>query len=112
MRALVVGTPKFPVPPEELSGMFDAALAWYERHRASLEVFGTFVGGGGFAVVDVADEEALNQMVLEMPFSRVSDVQVRPFVTGDAGLRQAQAALAAARGETAQAPRVPHSQIP
>jgi pimeloyl-ACP methyl ester carboxylesterase len=41
-----------------------------------------FIGGGGFAVVNVPDEETLSQIVIEMPFSWVSDVNVRPFVDG------------------------------
>jgi hypothetical protein len=36
----------------------------------------------------------MNQMVLEMPFSFVSDVTIRPFVPGDAGFRQVKEALA------------------
>ena len=95
MRALVIGTPKFPIPPEQLPEVVEGAIAWSERHRDSLEAFGTFIGGGGFGVVNVADEEALNQLVIEMPFSWFSDVDVRPFVEGEAGLRQLQQAVQA-----------------
>jgi hypothetical protein len=38
--------------------------------------------------------KTMNQMVLEMPFSMVSDLIVRPFVPGDAGFRQVHDALA------------------
>jgi hypothetical protein len=95
MRALVVGTPKFLVSPEEAPQMVAGALAWYERYKDRFEAFGTFIGGGGFAVVNVPDEETLNQMVIEMPFSWVSDVSVRPFVDGATGFQQLQEGLAA-----------------
>jgi muconolactone delta-isomerase len=93
MRVLVIGTPKFPIPPEQLPEVVDGAVAWSERHRDSLEVLGTFAGGGGFGILDVPDEETLNQIVMEMPFSWFSQVEVRPFVAGDAGLRQVQQAV-------------------
>ena len=95
MHVLVIGTPKFQVPPEQLPGVVEGALAWSERHRDSIEFFGSFVGGGGFGVLNVPDEETLNQIVIEMPFSWFSDVQVHPFVDGEAGLRQLQRALQA-----------------
>jgi hypothetical protein len=95
MRALVIGTPKFPIPPEQLPGMIEGALAWHERYQDHFDAFGSFLGGGGFAVVNVPDEQTLNQIVIELPFSWVSDVTVRPFVEGVAGLRQLQEALAA-----------------
>jgi hypothetical protein len=95
MRVLVIGTPKFQIPPEQMSGVIEGALAWSERYRDSIELFGNFVGGGGFAAVNVPDETTLNQMVIEMPFAWFSDVQVHPFVDGEAGLRQLQQALQA-----------------
>jgi len=100
MKALVVGTPKFPVPPDQLPGMIDGALAWHERYKDHIEIFGSFPGGGGFATIDVPDEQTLNQMVIDMPFSWVSEVSIRIFVEGVAGLRQLQESLAAmsARG--------------
>jgi hypothetical protein len=94
MRALVIGTPKFPPPPEKLPEMIEGALAWHQRYSDRFEVFGNFIGGGGFAVVNVPDEQTLNQMVMEMPFAWVSDVSVRPFVDGVTGFHQLQEALA------------------
>ena len=88
MRVLVVGTPKFQIPPEQMLEVTEGAIAWKERHSDSIELLGTFVGGGGFGVINAPDEETLNQIVIEMPFSWFSDVEVRPFVKGDAGLRQ------------------------
>jgi hypothetical protein len=93
MHVLVIGTPKFLIPPEQMPGVVEGALAWNERYRDSIELFGNFIGGGGFGVLNVPDEEALNQIVIEMPFAWFSDVQVHPFVDGEAGLRQLQRAL-------------------
>jgi hypothetical protein len=95
VRVLVIGTPKFQVPPEQMPGVVEGALAWSERYRDNLELFGNFVGGGGFGVLNVPDEETLNQIVIEMPFVWFSDVQVHPFVDGVTGMRQLQRALQA-----------------
>jgi hypothetical protein len=78
-----------------MPGVIEGALAWSERHRDSIELFGNFIGGGGFGVLNVPDEETLNQIVIEMPFAWFSDVEVLPFVDGEAGLRQLQRALQA-----------------
>ncbi len=93
MNVLVVATPKHPIPPELLGGMVDGALAWYERYKDRFQAFGNFPSGGGFAVADIDSAETLNQMVLEMPFSFVSELTIRPFVPGDGGFRQVKAAL-------------------
>ena len=95
MRVLVVGTPQFPIPPEQLPAMADAALAWFQRYQDQLEVFGNFPGGGGFGVVDVADAETLNQMLLENPFVPFARIEVRPVVTGETAFRQLRDAAAA-----------------
>jgi muconolactone delta-isomerase len=54
--------------------------------------FGTFPCGGGFGIIDASDEAELNQLILEMPFSWFSDVEVRPFV-GVEGLQQFKQAV-------------------
>ena len=90
MRVLVVAKPRFPIPPEQLPAMVQGALHWRERHRDSMDAFGTFVGGGGFAIFDVADEETLHRIMIEMPFTPFSELDVRPFLEGDRGLRQWQ----------------------
>jgi hypothetical protein len=94
MKVLVVATPRHPVTPDQLGPMVDGALAWYDRYKDRFQAFGNFPGGGGFGVIDVDSSETLNQMILEMPFSFVSDLEIRPFVPGDAGFRQVKEALA------------------
>ena len=97
MRVLVLDRgSKFPVPPEQLAPMLDAFAEWRERHRAKMESFEFFVEGGGFGVVDVADEKELNQMMLEFPFAFVDEIEVRPVVDGDVALGQLRGAVAAA----------------
>jgi hypothetical protein len=95
MHVLVVATPRHPIPPADLPGVVEGALDWHERHKDELEAFGTFPGGGGFGVVDVADGEHLNQLMLEMPFSFFSHHELYPFAPGDTGLRQLREMLAA-----------------
>jgi muconolactone delta-isomerase len=50
-------------------------------------------GGGGFGIIDASDEAELNQLILEMPFSWFSDVEVRPFVQAAEGLQQFKQAV-------------------
>ena len=95
MRALVVATPAHQIAPEALPEILQEALGWSEQHAEELEQFGLFPGGGGFGVVNVADEAALHQMMLEMPFSPFNHHDIYPFVEGRAGLRQAYEAMSA-----------------
>ena len=97
MRVLVVGTPQFPIPPDQLSAMADAGIAWYQRYQEQLETFGNFPGGGGFGLVNVDDAETLNQMLLENPFVPFIRIEVRPVIPGETAFRQLRDA-AAARG--------------
>ena len=95
MHVLVVATPQHPIPPSEMPGIVEGAADWFERHKDELEAFGLFPGGGGFGVVDVADGEHLNQLMLEMPFSPFSHHDIYPFVPGVTGLHQLREAMAA-----------------
>ncbi len=88
MRFLVVGLPRFPIPPEQLPSVVAAEPEWYERHRDKIELHGWFPGGGGFAVVNVEDDATLHELVLQHPFLPFADVQVRAFVDHDTGLQQ------------------------
>jgi hypothetical protein len=88
MHVLVVATPRDPIPPEHLGPMIDASLAWYDRYADKFIAFGTFPGGGGFGVVEVDDAAMVGRMVLEMPFSAVSNHDVRIFTPGRAGMEQ------------------------
>ena len=101
MRVLVVATPRFQIPPEQLPGVIEAAMAWQERHQDRIETLGLFVGGGGFGIVNAPDETSLNQIMIELPFTWFSEMQVRPFVDGATGWRQLQEAAAVMAGARA-----------
>ena len=99
MRALVLVEPLFPVPPEQFPGLLGAFADWRERHRGSMESFEFFVGGGGgFGVVNVPDEAALNRMMVEYPFTPYSTIRVRPILDGDTALEQWREIMREARG--------------
>jgi hypothetical protein len=100
MRFLVVGLPRSPVPPEQLSDVVAAEPQWYERHRDKIEVYGWFAGGGGFAIVNVEDDVTLNELVVQHPFLPFSEVQVRAFVDHDTGLRQLEEVVRAMTAAT------------
>ena len=69
--------------------LFDGFAAWRARHRDSMESFEFFAGGGGgFGVVNVADEATLNQIMVEHPLLPFSEVEVHPLVDGDTALDQ------------------------
>jgi muconolactone delta-isomerase len=94
VRVLVVSRPQFFVPPDQFPVLFDAFADWRERYRGSMESFEFFAGGGGgFGVINVPDEAALNQMMLEYPFLPFSDIEVRPLLDGDAALGQWRQAM-------------------
>ncbi|HEY4281228.1 MAG TPA: hypothetical protein VGM91_23655 [Conexibacter sp.] len=98
MRFLVYATPHFPIPPDQMPAVVDGALEWAEQHRAEIEQFGLFPGGGGFGIANVTDETALNQLLLDMPFAPFSQHQIHTFVPGIDGLQQLRTSLAARAG--------------
>jgi muconolactone delta-isomerase len=95
MRVLVIATPRTTAPPEMIMGLIDRAEEWHQRYEEKFESFGLFPGGGGFGVADVKDDAELHRMMAEMPFSMFSNVEVRSFVDGATGWRQAREAIAA-----------------
>ena len=95
MKALVIGRPKFQVPPDMAPMVTQGALDWYERYKDRFSEFGTFMGGGGFAVVEVDSADELSQMIVEMPFVSFSEITAELYVEGDKGFRQFQEAIAA-----------------
>ena len=98
MKALVIARPKFQISPEMAPMVTQGAIDWYDRYKDRFTEFGTFMGGGGFAVVEVDDAETLSQMIVEMPFAPFSDISAELYVEGDKGFRQFQEAMAAMMG--------------
>ena len=101
MKALVIGRPKFQIPPDMAPMVTQGALDWYERYKDRFIEFGTFMGGGGFAIVEVDNSEELSQMIVEMPFATFSDISAELYVEGDKGFRQFQEAMQAMMGAAA-----------
>lgn len=95
MRFLVIGTPKFPAPPEMVPTLIDAAEEWQKRYSGKLETFGLFPGGGGFGIADVSDEAELHRMLVEMPFTPFSDYEIKVVVDAPTAWGQAREAFAA-----------------
>ena len=78
--------------------ILEGALEWYERYKDRFTEFGTFMGGGGFGVVEVENAAELNKMITEMPFSPFSEFTAELYVEGDLGMRQFQEAIQAMQG--------------
>ena len=94
MRAIVITRPQSPPPLDLLPALFEGFADWRERYRDRMESFNFFAGGGGgFGVVNVADEATLNQMMVENPLLPFSEVEVHPLVDGDTALNQWRQAL-------------------
>jgi muconolactone delta-isomerase len=90
MDFLVVVRPRSALPIDHIAMMLGASRQWYQRYQSSFRAFGTFAGGGGFAVLNVPDVETLYRMMAEMPFTSVSDVHIDPFMEGEAGFAVGQ----------------------
>jgi hypothetical protein len=90
MDFLVVVRPRSALPIDHITMMLEGSREWYRRHQDSFRAFGTFPGGGGFAVVNVSDIQTLHRMLAEMPFSVVSDTRIDPFIEGEEGFTIAQ----------------------
>ena len=89
MRFLVISTPKYQVPVEQLPGLLAAEREWYDRNREYLEAYGWFAESGGFGLADVPDIETLYRINLEHPFADTSETQIRAVVDADVAVRQA-----------------------
>lgn len=100
MRAYIADRgPRFQPAPEELMSLWQAFIEWRERWRGKMQAFEFFAdGNGGFTIVDVADEQELQQMMLEYPFTQLDQMEVRVIVDGDTSLEQWRQALEAQAG--------------
>ena len=94
MRVLVVSIPRQTPPPDLVAGMVDRSEAWQKRWSSRFESFGLFPGGGGYGVVNAADDAELHRIMAEMPFSPFNEVTIRPIVDGETGWQQMREAIA------------------
>lgn len=90
MRVCIIDRgPRFPVPPEQMPPMWEQFTQWRERWRGKMESFEFFADGeGGFGVVNVADENELQQMMIEYPFGIFDKVELRVVIDGDVSLKR------------------------
>ena len=90
MRVCVIDRcPRFRVPPEQVPALWEQFIQWRERWREKMESFEFFAdGNGGFGVVDVADENELQQMMIEYPFSVFDKVELHIVIDGDVSLER------------------------
>jgi len=93
MKFLVIQTPTYEVPIEQVPGMLAAERDWYDRNREYLDAYGWFVEGGGFGIADVPDAETLSRVNSEHPFERASTTQIHVIVDADVAVRQVRELL-------------------
>src|SRR5262249_34814024 len=74
MKALVIARPKYQIAPEQAAMVVQRGIEWYDRYKDRFTEFGTFLGGGGFGVVEVDTTDELGKMIAEMPFSAFMDI--------------------------------------
>jgi hypothetical protein len=87
MRVLVMARRRFPVPEQEMLGLFHGFAAWWNYYRANWEGAWFFAGGSeGFGVANVPDEAALHRMMIEWPLAPFLDLEVRPVLPVDEAL--------------------------
>jgi muconolactone delta-isomerase len=69
---------------EQIGPLLAAFKAWRAQHRASLEGFWFFAGGGGgCGIANVPDEMALHVMMASYPYNNTSHIEVSALVDGD-----------------------------
>jgi hypothetical protein len=93
MRFLVISTPKYHVPLEQIPDLLAAEREWYDRNREYIEAYGWFADRGGFGLVDVPDIETLSRINLEHPFAYNSETEIRPVVDADVAVQQLRTLL-------------------
>jgi hypothetical protein len=93
MRFLVISTPKYQAPFEQLASLLAAEREWYDRNREYLEDYGWFADKGGFGLVDVPDLDTLSRVNKEHPFFYYSETEIRAVVDADVAVQQVRTLL-------------------
>jgi hypothetical protein len=100
MRVFVLVEPKFFASPEVFPTLMDGFAAWREANRERMEAFEFFAGaGGGFGIFNVADEAALNRIMVQYPLTPYSEITIRPILDGDTALGQWREIMSEVMGE-------------
>jgi hypothetical protein len=88
-RVLLITRNQHPLPQEAAMSLFQGFAAWRAKYKGQMEAFFFFAGAaGGGGILNVADEAALNQMMVEWPLSPFSTCEFTPIVDGDIALQQ------------------------
>jgi len=96
MRVLLISKDKHLVPPEQLLPLIQRFVEWRKKYHSNMECFEFFaVGNGGFGIINVPDETALHQMMIEYPFVDLGENEIYPILDGDQALARIQAVLQA-----------------
>jgi muconolactone delta-isomerase len=98
MRFLVISKNRHLPPPEMMSPLIDAMIAWSNKMQASGKAEARWAlaggpGGGGILNVDSLDE--LNALMSEFPFGPFSDTDVIPIVDLVPALERTKQAMSA-----------------
>ncbi len=98
MKFLIISSPKHPFPPEAVSGLMDAMVAWVNKYTESgkFEATWTLAGqAGGGAIVNVDSLEELDGIMIEFPFGPFAEVEVHAIVDIIESLQRAKQAAEA-----------------
>jgi hypothetical protein len=89
MRVCIIDRgPQFLIPPDQMPTLWNQFREWRERWRGKMESFEFFADGGGTGIVNVADENELQQMMLEYPFFGLDKLGVHVVIDGDTSLER------------------------
>jgi hypothetical protein len=93
MRFLVISTPRYQAPLDQLPNLLAAEREWYDRNHEYLEAYGWFADKGGFGLVDVPDLETLSRVNREHPFAYNSETEIRAVIDADVAVQQLRTLL-------------------
>ena len=80
MRFAVIYRPKHPAPPERVPELLKELGAWMQNNASRVQDVQFFIDGGGFGTIETDDAGEIARILEEHPFTRYSDVEVKPLV--------------------------------
>jgi muconolactone delta-isomerase len=96
MKFLIIVKNKHMAPPEVLSGLIDATLAWARKYQKQVPEIWSFAGQqAGAGIGNVESFEELDAILAELPIGPFSETEVYPLVDLDASLRRQKESLQA-----------------
>ena len=98
MRFLVTAKSKHQIPPEVMSGLFDAMVGWSNKFSANGKFDQIWACAGlpaGGAIINVDSLEELDAIMAEFPFGPFSDTEIVPIVDLVPALQRAKQVMEA-----------------